>query len=77
MGSEGWLGPRIERSLSDTPPHATELARPACGASLFPAFAALLQGQRFHPPLWPLGARTLRRHISSAHGAVCPRPPTV
>jgi len=38
---------------------------PACGPSLFPFLARDARGgQRFHPPVWPLGSRTLRRNGS-------------
>ena len=33
------------------------------------------QGQRFHPPLWPLGTRTLRRHRPPPAGRSWPPPP--
>ena len=37
-------------------------ADPRCSP---PSHETLSRGQRLHPPVWPLGARTLRRHGSS------------
>jgi hypothetical protein len=48
-------------------------ADPRCSP---PSHEALGRGQRLHPPVWPLGARTLRRHGSiRPRGGVHHHPP--
>jgi hypothetical protein len=74
----GWeqsLGLRIERSPPTRLRVRPSWHRPACGPSLFP-YETLSRGQRFHPPVWPLGARTLRRNGSYRPlGGLHPHPP--
>ena len=77
-GSEGSLWLRIERSQRDMPERATEQGRPAVGTPRCspPSHEAeaVGRGQRHPTAGRPLGARTLRRHLSSARGAACPHP---
>ncbi len=70
------LGRRIERRpptrLRVRPSRPERRADPRCPP---PSHKALGRGQRLHPPLWPLGTRTLRRHGPRPPGRSGPHPP--
>jgi hypothetical protein len=61
-GRSGWASsPALRPAVACDRAGTARRADPRCSP---PSYETLGRGQRLHPPVWPLGTRTLRRHGS-------------